>query len=369
MSRNLPVSSSTQSPDDRYILVTGSTGFIGAHVVDNLLARGYRVRGATRSAQKGEQMKAARPQYASKLDFVVVEDFTKTGVFDSAIDGIDGVIHVASVRTPFQSISKMTDVERSQPFFYNTTNNEQELIVPAINGVKSILSASSKPGSKIQRIVLTSSFASVVDINSTPPPGFTYTGADWNPLTYETAIDPSSTSVIAYRGSKKFAELAAWDFMKNEKPQFDLVTLCPPMVFGPVVHPVPDIESLNESNSDLWSVAAGADPLPGVRVSAWIDARDLANAHVQALITPEAGGKRFVPASPEPFSYEYAADIMKEEFEWAKGVVTDGYTAGVKPSASYGVDGETVARELGVEYRSFKETIIDLVKQVKETIV
>jgi uncharacterized protein YbjT (DUF2867 family) len=82
----------------RHILVTGSTGFIGAHVVDNLLARGFSVRGATRSAKKGEQMKAARPQYASKLDFVVVEDFTNIGVFDAAMDGIDAVIHVASVR-------------------------------------------------------------------------------------------------------------------------------------------------------------------------------------------------------------------------------------------------------------------------------
>lgn len=42
-------------------------------------------------------MKAARPQYSSKLDFVVVEDFTRIGVFDSAIDGIDAVVHVASV--------------------------------------------------------------------------------------------------------------------------------------------------------------------------------------------------------------------------------------------------------------------------------
>lgn len=78
--------------------MTGSTGFIGAHIVDNLLARGFSVRGATRSAQKGEHMKAARPQYASKLDFVVVDDFTRTGVFESAMDGIDAVIHVASVR-------------------------------------------------------------------------------------------------------------------------------------------------------------------------------------------------------------------------------------------------------------------------------
>jgi hypothetical protein len=42
-------------------------------------------------------MKAARLQYASKLDFVVVRDFTQIGVFDSVMDGIDAVIHVASV--------------------------------------------------------------------------------------------------------------------------------------------------------------------------------------------------------------------------------------------------------------------------------
>ncbi|KAJ5770917.1 uncharacterized protein N7511_002968 [Penicillium nucicola] len=329
-----------------YVLVTGATGFIGAHVVDNLLARGFSVRGSTRSRAKGDQMKAARPEYASKLDFVVVEDFTKVGVFDSAMDGIDAVIHVAS------------------PFFYDTKNNEQDLVLPAINGVKSILSASSKPGTSIKRIVLTSSFAAVIDVTTTPPPDFTYTAADWNPLTYATSISPDSSSVIAYRGSKKFAEKTAWEFMQNHNPPFDLVTLCPPMVFGPVVHPVPTAADLNESNAVLWSVAAGIDPLPGVRVPAWIDARDLAEAHVRALLTPEAGGRRFLPASPEPFSYELAADIIRGEFEWGVESVTGNYRMGEKPVASYGVDGETVSRELGVQYRPFKETVVDLVGQI-----
>ena len=238
--------------------------------------------------------------------------------------------------------------------------------MPAINGVKSILSASAKPGSKVQRLVMTSSFASVVDPSSTPAPGFTYTAANWNPLTYEEAIDLKSDSVTAYRGSKKFAELAAWEFVKEEKTIFDLVTLCPPMVFGPVVHPVPTVQQLNESNMMLWGVAAGVDPLPVTRVPGWIDARDLAEVHVQALLTPEAGGKRFVAASPEPFSYEYAADIIRDEFNWAKETVTRNYKTGEKPSASYGIDGETVARELGVKYRPFKETVIDLVRQIRE---
>ncbi|KAK5807492.1 hypothetical protein VI817_001750 [Penicillium citrinum] len=331
-----------------YVLVTGATGFIGAHVVDNLLSKGLKVRGSTRSAKKGDEMKAARPQYASNLDFVVVEDFTKIGVFDSVMDGIDAVIHVAS------------------PFFYDTTNNERELIQPAINGVKSILKASAQPGTQVKRMVLTSSFASIVDVNTQHPSDFTYTAKIWNPLTYEVAVDPTSTSVEAYRGSKKFAELAAWDFIKNEQPPFDLVTLCPPMVFGPVVHPVPSIEQLNESNSVLWSVAAGVDPLPGARVPAWIDARDLAEAHVQALLRPEAGGKRFLPAALEPFSYEYAADIIKEEFEWSRDKIPSNYKAGSKPTWPYGVDGKTVADELGVSYRSFRETVVDFVGQVKE---
>ncbi|KAH1513173.1 hypothetical protein KXV22_004965 [Aspergillus fumigatus] len=344
------VVSANPAAEEKYLRLTGATGFIGAHVVDSLLDRGITVRGATRSLSKGEQMRAARPDHASRLEFVQIEDFSKLGGFDHVMEGVDAVIHVAS------------------PFTYNTTNNEQELILPAINGVKSILAASAKPGSTVKRVVLTSSFASVIDISKNPGPDFTYTGAHWNPITYEESVDPATSAVVAYRGSKKFAELEAWNFMDREGPPLDLVTLCPPMVFGPIVHPVASIAQLNESNAVLWSVAAGADPLPAARVSAWIDVRDLAEAHVQALLTPEAGGKRYVPASGEPFCYEYAADIIKEKFLWARETVTTNYEAGKRPGPTYKLDGATVTRELGVKYRSFEQTVEELVRQVKETL-
>ncbi|KAL4818471.1 hypothetical protein BDW67DRAFT_189880 [Aspergillus spinulosporus] len=336
--------------DIKFVLVTGATGFIGAHIVDALLAHGLRVRGATRSLAKGEEMLKARPHYKEQLEFVKINDFENPGGLAEAVKGVDGIIHTAS------------------PFTYDTKDNEKELVIPAINGVKAVFEAAAAADAsttKIKRIVLTSSFASVIDVNRKAGPGsgpdgyFTYTAADWNPLSYAETIDKSTDAVVAYRGSKKFAELAAWEFVRDRKPSFNLVTLCPPMTFGPVVHPVPSVESLNESNAMLWKVAVG-EPLPVARVPFWIDVRDLADAHVGALLKPEVGGKRYTVAAPERFSYGLAAVIIKEEFadlrERVRGTRQD-------VDESHGLDGETAERELGISYRRFRETVQDLVRQ------
>lgn len=253
----------------------------------------------------------------------------------------------------------MLTVSASKPLTYDTNDNEKELIIPAINGVRSILEAAAQ--SNVERVVITSSFASVLDINRKDPSFFTYTGRDWNPLSYDEAIDPATSAVVAYRGSKKFAELEAWKFLESRKPNFDIVTLCPPMTFGPVVHPVRRVEDLNESNATLWKIAKGEKPLPVARVPFWIDVRDLAEAHVQALLRPEASNKRYTPASPEYFSYSLAANIMLGEFPWAKGQVSE--EADQKIDKSHGLDGKTVTMDLGVWYRSFKDTVRDLVSQ------
>jgi nucleoside-diphosphate-sugar epimerase len=241
---------------------------------------------------------------------------------------------------------------------YDTKDNEKELIIPAINGVKAILEASAK--AKIRRVVLTSSFASVMNVDRKAPPYFTYTGEDWNQLTYEEAAAPTTPAHIAYRGAKKFAEKAAWDFVREQKPSFDLVTLCPSMTFGPVVHPVAGADALNESNAMLWKVAGG-QPLPTARVPFWIDVRDLAAAHVEALLRPDAGGKRFIPGPEERFSYDLAAGIIEDHFEWAKGRVQ---RVEQDIDESHGMDGNTTARELGLRYTSFRDTVVDLVSQV-----
>lgn len=215
----------------------------------------------------------------------------------------------------------------------------------------------------VKRVVLTSSFASVMNADRKGPPYFTYTGADWNPLTYAESVAPDTPAFIAYRGSKLFAEKAAWDFVGEKKPGFDLVTLCPPMTFGPIVHPITSVEQLNESNAMLWKIAQGAKPLPVARVPFWIDVRDLALAHVEAVLRPEVGGKRLIPAATERFSYGKAAAAMDDSFEWARGKVS---VEEQTIDESHGVDGENAARELGLQYKPFKQTVVDLVAQAHE---
>lgn len=81
------------------VLITGATGFIGAHIVDSLLARGLRVRGTTRSLVKGQAMLDARPEHRHNLEFVRIEDFEKSADFTEAVVGAGAIIHAASVRS------------------------------------------------------------------------------------------------------------------------------------------------------------------------------------------------------------------------------------------------------------------------------
>lgn len=48
-----------------------------------------------------------------------------------------------------------------------------------------------------------------------------------------------------YRASKTLAERAAWKYVEENKPDWDLVTVCPPYVLGPIIHEAATPESLN----------------------------------------------------------------------------------------------------------------------------
>jgi nucleoside-diphosphate-sugar epimerase len=81
----------------------------------------------------------------------------------------------------------------------------------------------------LKRLTIVSSFASVVDLTKNPRAGYTYTDKDWDPVTLEKGQEDGGWG---YYASKTFAERAAWEMWKEAKPAWDLVTFCPPMIYG-----------------------------------------------------------------------------------------------------------------------------------------
>jgi dTDP-L-rhamnose 4-epimerase len=84
------------------ILITGGAGFIGSHLADELLTRGYGVRafdslveqvheGAARSGER-----AARPEYLADDVELVEGDVRDLDALRRALAGVDGVVHLAA---------------------------------------------------------------------------------------------------------------------------------------------------------------------------------------------------------------------------------------------------------------------------------
>ena len=235
--------------------------------------------------------------------------------------------------------------------------------MPAIEGTKSVFNAAKK-NPTVKRIVLTSSIVATMDPHRLSDGTVTLTSKDWSSITYEQAKD-APHPLIAYQGAKKFAELAAWEFIEKETPQFDLVTLLPAICFGPLVHPVSKISEINATLFTLWEVMSGTDPLPDYGLTAFVDVRDVAIAHVEALLRPEVGGQRYIISAPEKFSYQLLADILRKEFAWAREEVTKGNEGAPIPEQAT-LEGETGAKALGIQYRGLKACILETATQLRE---
>jgi NADPH-dependent methylglyoxal reductase len=69
------------------VLVTGPSGFIGAHVFTQLLKKGYSVRGTVRSQSKADYFTDRFPEAAlsGQISFVIVKDIAQQGAFEDAV--------------------------------------------------------------------------------------------------------------------------------------------------------------------------------------------------------------------------------------------------------------------------------------------
>jgi nucleoside-diphosphate-sugar epimerase len=300
-----------------------------------------------RSDDKGQRiLESHKGLPESKLSYRVVEDIAKEGAFD----------HVVVSDPPFEAV-----VHTASPFHYNVNDSKTDFLDPAIAGTTGILRAVKAKAPGVKRVVITSSFASIVNPKLHPA---IYSEANWSNVTMDDALADRS---LAYRASKTLAERAAWDFVKNENPNFELSTLCPPMVFGPMVHYVASLDAVNTSNARIRDMVDGKmkDQLAPSTIFIWIDVRDLAVAHVNAIELSEAAGKRiFVTAGY--YSNKEIAESVKRHFPEYKNNFPPGVIESDMPKDIYKYDNRQSREILKMDYRTLDECVRDTVVSLNE---
>lgn len=151
-----------------------------------------------RSQAKGQRILDAHPNTPKeKLSFVVVEDVAADGAFDEVCFNLYKVPFIADRELQAVKSSPPFDyvLHTASPFHFNVQDPVKDFLDPAIKGTTGILKAIQAYAPTVKRVVVTSSFAAIVDPKTNPK---TYSEKNWNPVTWEEAMDPSKV----YRASK-----------------------------------------------------------------------------------------------------------------------------------------------------------------------
>src|SRR5262252_364453 len=235
------------------VLVTGGSGFVGSHVLLQLLNAGHTVRTTVRSLRREESVRAmlrnAGDEAGSQLAFFAA-DLTHDQGWADAVAGCDYVIHVAS---PIPAAAPKT---------------EDELIVPARDGALRVLRAARD--AHVKRVVLTLSCGAIY--YGHPPQQAPFDETSW------TDIDGGA---------------------------LELSVVNPAGIFGPILGA--DFSSSIELVTRLMKGAPGCPRLYfGV-----VDVRDVADLHVRAMADPAANGERFIAVSGEVMSMLDIAKVLK----------------------------------------------------------
>lgn len=243
----------------------------------------------------------------------------------------------------------------------NVVDPVKDFLDPAIKGTLGILKSVKAHAPTVRRVVITSSSAAMLN-----PPNHAkvYDETYWAPVTWKDAMDPTNT----YRCSKVFSERAAWAFVEDEKPNFDLAVINSTYNFGPIQRRLPDLESMNTSNHRVRDMVLGRmkDEIePTAPVFTWVDVRDVALSHLRAMTVPEAGGHRFYVVGGH-FSNKRIADIIREHFPQLQEQLPPMETVDDLPDDVYQFNNSKSKQLLGVEYHSLEKSVVDTVQSILE---
>ncbi|KAI1114094.1 ketoreductase [Nemania sp. NC0429] len=334
--------------DGARVLLTGASGFIASHVLDSLLSSGLQVVVTARSDEKGRRViQSVEPHHQRQVSYVVVQDIAKEDAFDQVFQS----------QAPFEFV-----VHTASPYHLNVQDPVKDFLDPAIKGTTGLMRSIKQHGPTVRRLVITSSSAAILNPRNHAK---VYDESIWAPTTLEDAMkDPNR---YAYTASKVLAEKAAWAFVEDEKPEFQLAVINCTYVFGPVQRNLPSLEAMNASNHRIRDMLQGKmrDGLePTAPVFTWVDVRDVALAHLRALTVPMAGGHRFYIVGGH-FSNKRIADIIRDNFpSLADALPSD--TVDDLPHDVYAFNNSKSREVLGIEYTSLEKSVADTARSILE---
>jgi nucleoside-diphosphate-sugar epimerase len=326
------------------VLVTGASGFIAGHCVKALLDKGWAVRGTVRSVADEAKIAHLRAlEGADRLELVEA-DLTSDDGWGEAVAGCSYVLHVAS------------------PFPAALPQHEDELVRPAVDGTHRVLSACAATNAAVKRVVMTSSVAAVASGHEQST-GKVFTEADWS----------NAEKCEAYQKSKTLAERHAWKFVEElpAEKKFELAVINPGFVIGPLMNSVPGTSA--EVIRRLLSRDMPACPQLGFSM---VDVRDVAEAHILAMIKPGAAGNRYICAGEHLWMRDMAK-ILDAEFRPRGYKVPTGHLPyailwlaarfdktlrGTLPfiGRKEEVSNAKAKSELGWKQRSYRESLVDM---------
>lgn len=158
--------------------------------------------------------------------------------------------------------------------------------------------------------------------------------------------------MLGYNASKKRAEQAAWEFMKEEKPTFDLTVINPDIIIGPMIHYLAGPRSINQTNH--FAIASFIDGTHKdvdsvtfpfyhfvcyyahilhwncLRIGSQVDVRDVARAHVDSLTNPKAANQRILLIAGL-ISPQLVVNIIRKHFPALRDRVPEGNPSQILP--------------------------------------
>ncbi len=336
-------------PADGPVCVTGASGYLAAHVVERLLARGYRVRGTVRDPKRESSVAHLEALPGTERLDLVRADLLDEGSFDAAVADCVSVLHVAS------------------PYALDVEDPQRDLVDPAVRGTRTVLASCQRAGT-VKRVVVTSSVAAITD---EPDPAHRLTENDWNVK--------SSLSRNPYYLSKVLAEKEAWAFVERNKPPFDLVVINPFAVIGPS-----HTNAINVSVNIVRNALTSGFPVIFHLCWGIVDVRYVADAHIAAIETPAASGRYICAAEaicmPELVRIlsdaGYGKRVPRLSMMGSIGTSLVRFAALFQPAGTRvylqthlgrkpNFDNGKIRRELGIAFRPVRDSIVDTARDLE----